>query len=94
MSLATTASAEGRMGILSLRTPVRLYGRFNKPEFELEKGPLLLRAGGAIALLAVAPIAASIPLIETGPGLDTNCARVQREVGNAEKQAVALPKKK
>ena len=83
-----------RMGILSLRTPVRLYGRFNKPEFELEKGPLLLRAGGAIALLALAPIAALIPLIETGPGQDTNCARVQQEVGNAKKQSVALPKKK
>jgi len=83
-----------RMGILSLRTPVRLFGRFNNPEFELEKGPLLLRAGSALALLALAPIAALIPLIETGPGEDTNCLRVQRAVGNAEKQAVTLPKKK
>ena len=83
-----------RMGILSLRTPVRLFGRLNKPEFELEKGPLLLRAGGAIALFGVAPIAALIPLIETGPGQDTNCARVKQVVGSAEKQATALPKTK
>ena len=80
-----------RPGILSLRTPVRVYGSFKKPDFSLEKGPLLARAGGAIALAIVAPITAVLPLIETGPGENTNCARVRKEAGTAEKQATAAP---
>ena len=83
-----------RMGILSLRTPVRVYGSFKKPDFALEKGPLIARAGGAIALAAIAaPLAALVPLLETGPGENTNCARVGAEVGAAEKQATASAQK-
>lgn len=81
------------MGILSLRTPVRLYGSFRQPDFEIQKGPLIARAGGVIALAALAPIAALIPLIETGPGVDANCAAVGREVGEARKQADAPARK-
>ena len=80
-----------RPGILSLRTPVRVFGSFKNPDFSLEKGPLLARAGGAIALAIVAPITAVLPLIETGPGENTNCARVRNEAGTAEKQATAAP---
>jgi len=77
------------MGILSLRTPVRLYGSFKNPDFSLEKGPLLARAGGAVALLAVAPFAALLPLIETGPGVDSDCRKLHTSAGvkEAEKQA-------
>lgn len=82
-----------RVGILSLRTPVRLFGSFKKPDYALEKGPLLARAGSVIALAAFAPFAALIPLLETGPGVNTDCARVAKEVGGAEKQAVASAKK-
>jgi uncharacterized protein involved in outer membrane biogenesis len=80
-----------RPGILSLRTPVRVFGSFKSPDYSLEKGPLLARAGGAIALAIVAPITAVLPLIETGPGENTNCARVRNEAGTAEKQATAAP---
>jgi uncharacterized protein involved in outer membrane biogenesis len=82
-----------RVGILSLRTPVRVFGSFNKPDYALEKGPLLARAGGAIAMAIVSPLAALIPLLETGPGENTICARVAKEVSGAEKQAVASAKK-
>jgi uncharacterized protein involved in outer membrane biogenesis len=81
------------MGILSLRTPVRLYGSFKQPDFALEKGPLIARAGGAVALLALAPLAALLPLIETGPGEDSDCRRLQASgsVKEAEKQALTKP---
>jgi uncharacterized protein involved in outer membrane biogenesis len=78
-----------RAGVLSLRTPVRLYGSFKRPGYRLEKGPLLARAGGAIALAAAAPLAALLPLVETGPGKTTDCAAVQRQVGSAVQQATA-----
>jgi hypothetical protein len=76
-----------------LRTPVRLYGTFKNPDFELEKTPLLARIGGAAALFTVAPVAALLPLIETGPGEDSDCRRLKSSssVNEAEKQAVAKP---
>jgi uncharacterized protein involved in outer membrane biogenesis len=89
----TLAPRPKKMGILSLRTPVRAYGTFKKPDFQIEKGPLLARAGGAIALAAAAPIAALAPLVETGPGTSTKCGTVQREAGLALRQAqVPSPK--
>lgn len=63
-------------GLLSLRTPLRLYGSFRHPDYALDKKGLLLRGGGAIALALTAPIAALIPLIETGPGSDADCSRL------------------
>ncbi|MFZ4287477.1 AsmA family protein [Variovorax sp. HJSM1_2] len=84
------------VGILSLRTPVRLYGRFNQADYELHKGPLLARAGGAVALFTLTPIAALLPLIETGPGEDSDCRRLQASAGvkEAEKQALTKPSSK
>ncbi len=79
-------------GILSLRTPVRLYGSFRHPEFGLDKGKLALRAGAATALAIVNPLAALLPLIETGQGRDTDCARVLAPVQGSQEQAVALTK--
>ena len=83
-------------GILSLRTPVHLYGSFRNPAYELDKGQLMARAGGAIALALVNPLAALIPLIETGPGTNTDCARILAPVKGATQQARAtgraLPK--
>lgn len=74
-------------GILSLRTPVHLYGTFRHPEFSLDKKDLLLRAGGAVALALVNPLAALLPLIETGPGTDTDCVRLLKPVQSAKQQA-------
>jgi uncharacterized protein involved in outer membrane biogenesis len=76
-----------RMGILSLRSPVRAYGTFKNPELAIEKGPLIARVGGAIAMVAIAPLAALLPLIETGPGTSTNCGAVSRDAGAAVRQA-------
>ncbi len=76
-------------GILSLRTPVRLYGSFRHPDYELDKGKLMLRAGAAVALALVNPLTALIPLIETGPGKDTDCGRLLAPVQGAKQQAKA-----
>ena len=85
----TGAPPPKRVGLLSLRTPVRLHGSFKQPEFEIVKGPLLAKAGAALGLAAVNPLAALLPLIETGPGEDTDCGKVRRQVGGAVKQAGA-----
>lgn len=79
-------------GILSLRTPVQLHGSFRHPDFSLDKGPLFMRAGGAIALALVNPLAALLPLIETGPGTSTDCARVLAPLQGAQEAAAATGK--
>jgi uncharacterized protein involved in outer membrane biogenesis len=83
----TVAPKPKKVGVLSLRTPVRLYGSFKQPDFQIEKGPLLARAAGAVALAAAAPLAALLPLVETGPGTATNCEAVRRDAGPALQQA-------
>ena len=72
----TIAPKPKHPGILSLRSPVRLLGSFREPGYELDKKQLALRAGGALALGLVAPVAALIPLVETGPGADVDCKRL------------------
>ncbi|MGH8853623.1 MAG: AsmA family protein [Telluria sp.] len=62
--------------LFSLRAPLYVRGPFSQPEVSVDKGVLALKAGGAIALAAAAPLAALIPLINTGPGEDSDCARL------------------
>lgn len=87
----TVAPKPKEVGLLSLRTPVRLHGSFKQPDFEIVKGPLLARVGAAIAMAAATPFAALIPLVETGPGEESNCAGIDRAVKDAVKQAGAKP---
>lgn len=88
----TVAPRPKEASVLSLRTPVRVYGTFSNPNFELKKGPLAARAGAAAALAVASPLAALIPLIETGPGQETDCGAVRKEVGGATRQANTSPK--
>ncbi|MES2106369.1 MAG: AsmA family protein [Pseudomonadota bacterium] len=60
--------------LISLRTPLYVTGSFKDPKISLDKGMLALKAGGAIALAALAPIAALAPLVAVGPGQDSACA--------------------
>jgi uncharacterized protein involved in outer membrane biogenesis len=55
---------------LALRTPVHIQGTFAKPSFSLEKGPLAKRVGAAALLALLNPMAAILPLIDTGSGDD------------------------
>ena len=59
----------------SLRTPLYVRGSFAKPDVGVEPGPLLLRAGAAIAAAVAAPAAlALLPVTVPGADDDTQCA--------------------
>jgi uncharacterized protein involved in outer membrane biogenesis len=78
-----------------VRVPVRVYGAFNAPRYAPDKGALFMRGGAALALGLVNPLAALIPLVETGPGKDSDCNALLAPVGGALKQAdPARPKPK
>ncbi|RYG14603.1 MAG: AsmA family protein [Burkholderiales bacterium] len=64
------------MSILSFRSPLKIGGTFASPSAFPDKGALAGRAGAALALGLVNPLLALAATIETGPGVDTDCARV------------------
>jgi uncharacterized protein involved in outer membrane biogenesis len=72
--------------ILSVRAPLHIQGTFRQPRVSVDAAALL-RGGAAIALGVVNPLAALLPLIETGPGDDANCQEVLTPVAPALKQA-------
>ncbi|MES2319422.1 MAG: AsmA family protein [Pseudomonadota bacterium] len=76
--------------IFSLRAPLYVKGDFNAPKVSVDKGVLAMKAGGAIALGLAAPVAALIPLVNTGPGKDSRCAQL---LASAAVKPVAPPPK-
>jgi len=83
----TVAPKPKHVGLLSLRTPVRVYGSFTRPDYDLKKGPLIARGAAVAALSAVGPLASLVPLIETGPGQETDCGKVRQQTQGEAKQA-------
>ena len=76
--------------LVALRSPIYIRGSFARPEAGVDKGRMAVRALGAIALGIASPILALLPLIDAGPGKDSDCAQLLREV----KAAPAAEKKK
>ena len=63
--------------IFSLRAPLYVRGSFSNPDVSVDKGVLALKAGGALALATLAaPAAALLPLVNTGPGEGSACAKL------------------
>ena len=82
----------------SLRTPLYVRGSFAKPDVGVEPGPLLLRAGAAIAAVVAAPAAlALLPVTVPGADDDVQCAPLLAQAtqpvkaGRAGKPAVRAP---
>ncbi|KFJ12616.1 asmA family protein [Delftia acidovorans] len=64
----------------SLRTPLYVRGSFANPKVGVEPGPLLLRAGAAVAAAVVAPAAlALVPLTVPAAEEDAQCQRLLAE---------------
>jgi uncharacterized protein involved in outer membrane biogenesis len=64
---------------LALRSPIHIRGSFAHPEVKVDMAQMTARAVGAIALGMLNPLLALIPLIDTGPGSDSDCAQLVRD---------------
>lgn len=60
---------------LSLRSPIHIGGNFAKPVIQVDQTRMAARALGALALGAINPLLALIPLIDAGPGQDSDCVQ-------------------
>ena len=75
-----------QLRLFTLRTPFYVRGTFKNPDLQLDKKVLALKGGAAAALaVVVAPVAALLPLINTGPGEDSPCAALLARASAAPK---------
>jgi len=80
---------------LALRSPIHVRGSFVRPDVSVDKGPIVARTVGAVALAIVNPLLVLIPLIDAGPGKDSDCGQLVRDaraVPRPEKPKAALQK--
>jgi uncharacterized protein involved in outer membrane biogenesis len=65
--------------ILAARAPLRVSGTFKHPSFRPDMEVLAAKGGSSILLGALlGPIGALLPLIELGPGKDSDCSELMR----------------
>ncbi len=69
---------------LALRSPIYIRGSFAKPEVGVDKLRLATRALGALSLGIVNPVLAMIPLVDAGPGKDSDCRQLVRNTGTSQ----------
>lgn len=75
----TVAQRTKKTALVALRPPIYIRGTFAHPSVELDKVQLAVRSLGAIALGAINPLLVLVPLIEAGPGRDSDCAQLVRD---------------
>ncbi len=63
---------------LALRSPITIRGSFAAPDVQVDKGQMVARGVGAVVLGLINPFLALIPLIDPGPGKDSDCAQLVR----------------
>ena len=75
------------VSFLSARSPLFARGTFKNPTFKPDMGKIAARAGAAGVLgVFLTPLAAIIPLIETGPGKDSHCTELIANLGKGGQQ--------
>jgi AsmA protein len=67
--------------LLALRSPIYVRGSFAQPKVEFDTVKVVVRAAGALAMGSVSPLLALVPLVDAGPGKDSDCSRILREAG-------------
>ena len=81
-----------RMSFLALRGPIDIGGTFKNPHVGPATGPLVARAGAAVALGLVNPLLALVPLFDPGNASDSNCgALIKRAKQSISEKRVPKP---
>jgi len=62
--------------LIALRGPIYSKGTFSQPKVKLDKGRIAMRSAGALVLGLINPLYALLPLVEMGPGRDSECGKL------------------
>jgi uncharacterized protein involved in outer membrane biogenesis len=88
--LDLTLKPEPKEGsIASLRSPLYIRGSFSAPKPAVDAKSIAARGAGALALALVNPLLAVMPLIDSGPGKDSNCGALIAELTSSARSASA-----
>ncbi|MEP6997263.1 MAG: AsmA family protein [Betaproteobacteria bacterium] len=68
-----------RPSLLALRGPIVVDGSFSSPQVHPAIGPIAARVASSLALGALNPLAALLPLIDTGGNKDADCRGLMQE---------------
>jgi hypothetical protein len=68
-----------RPSLLALRGPIVVDGSFSSPQVHPAVGPIAARVASSVALGALNPLAALLPLIDTGGSEDADCRGLMQE---------------
>lgn len=71
---------------VALRGPIYIRGTFANPEPSVDTARVAARGLGAVALGLINPLLALIPLVETGPGMDSDCGQLIREAKSPQRE--------
>lgn len=71
--------------LISLRSPILVRGTFANPQVDVDRARLAVRGLGALALGVANPLLALAPLVEAGPGPDSDCGRLLEQARAAGK---------
>jgi AsmA protein len=77
--------------VASLRTPLYIRGGFSKPKVSVDMKRLVAKGAGAAALAILNPLLMVLPLIDEGPGKDSDCGKLIAELSSAAKTAAKKP---
>ncbi len=81
-----------RPTLVALRGPIAIDGSFKHPTVHPEVAPIAARVGTSVALGALNPLAALLPLVDFGGASDANCQALIAEA-SASVQAQAAPQR-
>jgi uncharacterized protein involved in outer membrane biogenesis len=77
--------------VASLRTPLYIRGAFSQPKVSVDMKRMVAKGAGAAALAILNPLLMVLPLIDEGPGKDSNCGKLIAELSSAAKTAAKKP---
>lgn len=75
----TLNAASKKPSLVALRGPIVVDGSFKAPRVHAASAPVAARVGAAVALGAMAPPAALLPLVDLGGAKDADCAALTQE---------------
>jgi uncharacterized protein involved in outer membrane biogenesis len=88
--LTLTAQSK-RPSLLALRGPIVVDGSFSAPQVHPAVGPIAARVASSLALGALNPLAALLPLIHTGASTDADCRGLMQEAKESVQARTAVP---